>query len=60
MIQVLVNDLNDPDDAYFRQSYCARNCLNNTLQERAQIGARMNRVELIENRLKIKVSVQNK
>lgn len=54
-LQALVNDLNDPDvEASTLDNHIGKLeiHLNNTLQERAQIGARMNRVELIENRLK--------
>src|SRR5699024_5664719 len=61
-IQKLVDDLNglvDPDDPDATEeidfdSHLGKleGHLNNTLQEHAEIGARMNRIELIENRLK--------
>ena len=54
-LQALVDGLNNPDvtDADLENHLDALEThLNNTLQERAEIGARMNRVELIENRLR--------
>ena len=54
-LQALVDDLNNPDVAEGNLENhlgVLEKHLNNTLQERAEIGARMNRVELIENRLK--------
>jgi len=54
-IQALINDLNNEevDDGDLETNHLANieKHLNNTLQERAEIGARQNRVELIENRL---------
>lgn len=54
-IQALVNDLNNEDvpeeDLEVNHLANLEGHLNNVLQERAEIGARMNRVELIENRL---------
>ncbi|GAA4072350.1 flagellar hook-associated protein FlgL [Amphibacillus indicireducens] len=54
-LQALVDDLNNPGvtDADLENHLgTLETHLNNTLQERAEIGARMNRVELIENRLR--------
>ncbi|HHU19862.1 MAG TPA: flagellar hook-associated protein FlgL [Bacilli bacterium] len=54
-LQALVDDLNNPDvttDELESHLGTLETHLNNTLQERAEIGARMNRVELIENRLR--------
>src|SRR5690625_7700225 len=54
-IQALINDLNNEEVDYgdLETNHLANIeiHLNNTLQERAEIGARQNRVELIENRL---------
>ena len=54
-LQALVDGLNNPDvttDELESHLGTLETHLNKTLQERAEIGARMNRVELIENRLR--------